>query len=141
MVNEVTDFGGWDKKILLLDYKIVDSKIDKSVNNIIVTNSQGQQQEVKKEVPNKVLVIRYKIITNTETITDATGEEQTVYEFQKRKNKSNQPTSEDWEHYSFTGSKILIDQATKDFSKEDLPAPTVIQQFTGKNNTHFFKFT
>lgn len=141
MVNEVTDFGGWDKKILLLDYKIVDSKIDKSVNNIIVTNSQGQQQEVRKEVPNKVLVIRYKIITNTETITDATGEEQTVYEFQKRKNKSNQPTSEDWEHYSFTGSKILIDQATKDFSKEDLPAPTVIQQFTGKNNTHFFKFT
>jgi len=37
--------------------------------------------------------------------------------------------------------KILIDQATNDFTKEDLPSPTVIQQIKGKTGQTFFKFT
>lgn len=47
----------------------------------------------------------------------------------------------DAEFYTFTGSKVLIDQAMNDFSREDLPAPTVITQFKGKNGQTFFKFT
>lgn len=59
----------------------------------------------------------------------------------KRKTSRGNPTDEDAEYYSFTGSKILIDQALNDFTIEDLPYPTIIQQFTGKNGQTFVKFT
>lgn len=57
------------------------------------------------------------------------------------KDKQGNPTLIDAEFYTFTGSKILIDQATNDFTKEDLPSPTVIQQIKGKTGQTFFKFT
>ena len=61
--------------------------------------------------------------------------------FEKKKDENGQPTEEDAEFYSFTGSKILIDQAMNDFTIEDLPCPTVIQEFMGKNGQTFVKFT
>lgn len=45
------------------------------------------------------------------------------------------------EYYSYTGSKILIEQAQTEFSKEDLPAPTVIRVEINKNKKKFYKFT
>ena len=52
-----------------------------------------------------------------------------------------QPTERDAEYYAFTGSKIMIDQALNDFTREDLPVPTVIQQFRGKDGKDYTKFT
>lgn len=79
----------WNKKILLEDYKIEDSKIDRRKVTVSVPDSSGNYQEITKVVT----------------------------------------------------SKVLIDQAQKDFSREDLPAPTVIKQFEGKKGQTFFKFT
>lgn len=45
------------------------------------------------------------------------------------------------EYYSFTGSAVLIDQAEKDFSHEDLPVDTVVQVLTNKFKKKFFRFT
>ena len=45
------------------------------------------------------------------------------------------------EYYSYTGSKVLIEQAQTEFSKKDLPAPTVIQIAVNKRNKKFYKFT
>lgn len=45
------------------------------------------------------------------------------------------------EHYSFTGSSVLIDQAEKDFSHEDLPVDTVVQVLENKFKKKFFRFT
>ena len=47
----------------------------------------------------------------------------------------------DGEWYSFSGSKVMIDQAENDFSREDLPLVTVIREFTNKNRKRFYKFT
>lgn len=46
---------------------------------------------------------------------------------------------EEW--YSYTGSDVLIDQATNRFTKEDLPAQTVIKISTNKFNKKFYTFT
>ncbi|MFK2681141.1 hypothetical protein ACIXT9_02455 [Bacteroides fragilis] len=46
---------------------------------------------------------------------------------------------EEW--YSFTGSAVLIDQALTEFTKEDLPAPTVIKIIVNKGNKKFYRFT
>jgi len=45
------------------------------------------------------------------------------------------------EMYAFSGSKIMIEQAEKDFSKEDLPIATVIKEFTNERHKKFYKFT
>lgn len=45
------------------------------------------------------------------------------------------------EFYSFSGSKVMIDQAENDFSREDLPLVTVIKEFVNKNRKRFYKFT
>jgi hypothetical protein len=46
---------------------------------------------------------------------------------------------EEW--YSFTGSGVLIEQAEKEFSREDLPAPTVVKILVNKFNKKFYRFT
>ena len=138
----LTDDGyGWDKKIYLLDYVIEDSKIEKTTVTVSVPDSNGTNQTVTKTVPNKVLSIRFKKIIKTHIEIDEEGNEIETYEFEKKKDKNGNDTIFDWEHYTFTGSKVLIDQAQNDFSKNDLPAPTVITQFRGKNGQTFFKFT
>ncbi len=136
-----TPYGSWDHKILLLDYKIDDSKIEKTRVTVTVPDSQGINQDITKTVPGKVLAIRFKKIIKTFELRDEHGEEYEKYDFEKRKDKDGNPMLEDAEFYSFTGSKILIDQAVNDFSVADLPSPTVIQQFEGKNGQTFFKFT
>ena len=123
-------------KILLVDYRIVDSKIDKDKVLVQVETSDGAPETVEKTKPNKALAIRFKRILRTFTA----GDEET-YVFEKRKDEKGNPTTDDAEYYSFTGSKILIDQAVNDFTVEDLPCPTVIRQFTGKNGQTFVKFT
>ena len=45
------------------------------------------------------------------------------------------------EFYSFSGSKVMIDQAEQDFTKEDLPLVTAIKEFTNKQRKKFYKFT
>jgi hypothetical protein len=139
--NEGTD-NGWNKEIMLIDYVIEDSKIEKTTMTVSVPDSEGHNQTVTKTVPNKVLSIRFKKIIKIRKTKDANGKETEHYEYEKRKDKDGNDTLLDWEHYTFTGSKVLIDQAMNDFSREDLPAPTIITQFKGKNgNNSFFKFT
>ena len=46
---------------------------------------------------------------------------------------------EEW--YSFTGSGVLIDQAATEFSKEDLPADTVVKVLENKFKKKFYRFT
>lgn len=131
----------WNKKIFLLDYLIEDSKIEKTQISVRMPDSNGMIHDVLQQKPGKVLAIRFKKILRTIEETDETGETVERYEFEKVKDAQGNPTLIDAEYYSFTGSKILIDQAMNDFSKEDLPSPTVIQQFQGKNGQKFFKFT
>lgn len=47
----------------------------------------------------------------------------------------------DKEYFSYTGSKVLIEQVRNEFTKEDLPAPTVITIAVNKRNKKFYKFT
>ena len=132
---------GWDKKIYLMDYKVEDSKIEKTKVTVTIPDSKGNNQDITKTVPGKVLAIRFKKILKTNIIRNEMGEEEEHYDFEKTKDKDGNPMLEDAEFYSFTGSKVLIDQAVNDFSVEDLPSPTVIQQFEGKQGQKFFEFT
>ena len=131
----------WNKKIYLEDYKIEDSKIDRQKVTVTVPDSTGNLQEITKMVANKVLAIRFKKIVETIQTESADGTIHESYVFEKVRDKDGNPTLLDAEFYAFTGSKVLIDQAQNDFSCEDLPAPTVIQQFEGKNGQTFYKFT
>ena len=128
-------------KLLLEDYVIQDSKIEKQVVSVSMSDSAGQIQDIPKQVPGKVLAIRFKKIIQTFTTTDFNGEEQETYQFEKKRDEKGQPTTQDAEFYTFTGSKIMIDQAMSDFSREDLPVPTFIQQFRGKDGKEYTKFT
>lgn len=123
-------------KILLEDYRIVDSKIDKQKVMVQVEQSDGSPQMVERSKPEKALAIRFKKILQTY---NDDGEER--YIFEKEKDADGNPTMYDAEFYAFTGSKILIDQAIHDFSTEDLPCPTVVQQFKTKDGKTFVKFT
>ena len=123
-------------KILLEDYKIVDSKIDKQKVIVQVEQSDGSPGTVEKTKPEKALAIRFKKILQTY---NDDGEEK--YIFEKEKDPDGSPTMYDAEFYAFTGSKVLIDQAINDFSTQDLPCPTVVQQFKTKEGKTFVKFT
>ena len=137
-----TSWGGeTHTKLFLEDYVIMDSKIEKQTVQVSMADSNGNVQEIPKQVPGKVLAIRFKKIIQTFTTTDFNGEEQEMYTFEKTKDEHGQPTSTDAEFYTFTGSKIMIDQATRDFTREDLPVPTVIQQLKGKDGKDYTKFT
>lgn len=46
---------------------------------------------------------------------------------------------EEW--YSFTGSGVLIDQAATEFSRDDLPADTVVKVLENKFKKKFYRFT
>lgn len=45
------------------------------------------------------------------------------------------------EYYAYTGSRVLIEQTATEFSKEDLPASTVITVAVNAKNKKFYKFT
>ena len=133
--------GGTPIKLFLEDYVIQDSKIEKQVVSVSMSDSAGQVQEIPKQVPGRVLALRFKKIIQTFVTTDFNGEEQETYQFEKTRDEAGQPTAQDAEFYAFTGSKIMIDQALNDFSREDLPVPTVIQQVRGKDGKEYTKFT
>lgn len=70
--------------------------------------------------------------------------ERTAYwtsRYEKTKDRDGNITDTDAEYYTFTGSKVMIDQALNDIQPEDLPCPTVIQQFMGKDGKTYTKFT
>ncbi len=98
-----------EKLILLIDYKIDDSVIEK--------NDDG--------TPKRRIAIRYKPIDH---VVNPDADEPT-YVWQEK------------EYYSFSGSKVMIDQAEEDFSREDLPLVTVVQEFVNKQRKKFYKFT
>jgi hypothetical protein len=101
-----------DAKIIrLLDYKIEDS--------IINSDEDGS--------PKQRIAIRYNVATHVEY--PAGGEGEPSYTWSKD------------EFYSFSGSKVMIDQAENDFSKEDLPVATVVKEFVNKQRKKFYKFT
>lgn len=145
IVKEVDKDGGGVNsdpvKILLMEYTILESKIDKETHTVVETDSTGQQQQITRQVPAQVLAIRFKKILQTITRHDSSGEEQESYIFQKKREEDGQLSTYDAEYYAFTGSRIMIDQAQFDFSPEDLPCPTVIRQVRGKDGKLYTKFT
>ena len=136
IVNKCENGGGVNVKILLIDYIIQDSKIEKNTITVNIPDSDGNNQEITKTVAGKVLAFRFKKIIKTFVM----GEEER-YVFEKQKDKDGNPTDNDAEFYTFTGSKIMIDQALNDFTPADLPCPTIIQQFQGKDGKTYTKFT
>lgn len=114
------------------------SKIDKERVTTKIKDGDGIMKDVVREQAKDALAIRFKKIIKTYTDQD-TGEE--VYVCVKKKNAEGEDTAEDAEFYAYTGSKILIDQAENDFTKDDLPCPTIIQQFATAKGQTFFKFT
>ncbi len=131
---------GWDKKILMTAFIITDSKYKEDVV-VSVQDSAGGQQSVVKSMPGKVLAFRFKKILQTFVTTDERGEESETYVFEKVKDRDGHPTEQDAEYYSWSGSKVMIDQATKDFTLEDLPSPTYVTQFEASNGKKYTKFT
>lgn len=131
----------WDKKILLLDYTIQDSKIEKQKVVVAIPDSNGELQSQEKSQPQKALAIRFKKILKTFVTTGEDGREIETYLCEKVKDADGNPTDKDAEFYSWTGSKIMIDQANSDFGVEDLPCPTTIVQETAKNGKSYTKFT
>lgn|SRR5574344_622456 len=123
-------------KIYLVAYKIQDSIIENEKVKVQIPDADGNRKVIEKQSPKKTLVLRYKKIIDSYFY-----DGETHYKFAKVKNKDGSPTQDDAEFYSFTGSEILIDEAEKEFSSEDLPCATVIEAFTNKRGNKFYKFT
>jgi hypothetical protein len=93
---------------------LIDYIIDDSV---IEKNDDG--------TPKQRIAIRYRKIDHIEN----PDTEDPVYKWNEK------------EYYSFSGSKIMIEQAMDDFSKDDLPVATVIKEFINERRKKFYKFT
>lgn len=128
-------------KILLTDFTVEDSRVETEDVFVQVPDGNGGFHQERQTRPKKCLVIRYKRILETLVQTGPDGEEQEIYQFEKEKDKAGNPTGRDAEFYSYTGSSVMLEQAGNDFTKEDLPCPTVITEFTNKQNKRFYKFT
>lgn len=63
-----------------------------------------------------------------------------IIEYQDERDKTVR-IEKDKEYFSYTGSKVLIEQVRTEFTKDDLPAPTVIKIAVNKRNKKFYKFT
>lgn len=128
-------------KILLTDFTVEDSKVEKEDVIVQVPDGNGGTRTERLIQAKKCLVIRYKRIIHTITTYDENGEECESYEFEKALDKDGNPTARDAEYYSYTGSTVMLEQAGNDFTKEDLPCPTVITEFSNRLNKKFYKFT
>ena len=128
-------------KILLVDYVIEDSKVEKEDVIVEVPDGNGGTRSEKRTRAKKCLVIRYKRIINTYIQTTLEGEEEVQYEYEKERDKDGNLTGRDAEYYSYTGSTVMLEQVDNDFTKEDLPCATVITEFANKMNKKFYKFT
>ena len=132
---------GWDGKILLLDYCIQESKIDKTKQVVTIPNSSGDMVTQEQDIPEKVLAIKFKKILKTFTLTDNRGEQIEQYQCIKRLDANGNPTEDDRLFYCWTGSKIMIDQAMNDFTSQDLPCPTIVIQDKTKSGKYYTKFS
>lgn len=114
--------GGDETKYLLqiVDYKVEDSVIEKETVPVKETDGNGNLVEVMKEVPKKCLVFRYRRLDHLDGETE-------VWEAE--------------EHFTYTGSTVMVDQALNDFSRDELPFSTVICEFKNKFKKKFYKFT
>jgi hypothetical protein len=79
---------------------------------------------------------------------DGTPKQRIAIKYKKIKSIGNPDDPDDpdynWdvkEYYSFSGSKIMIEQAMSDFSKDDLPVATVVKEFINEKRKKFYKFT
>ena len=77
-----------------------------------------------KEVPKKCLAFRVRKIDH---VVGEGDEAEEVWENE--------------EHFTYTGSTVLIDQALNDFSRDELPFSTVVMEFKNKFKKKFYKFT
>jgi retron-type reverse transcriptase len=91
---------------------LIDFKVEDSV---VEKNDDG--------TPKKRIAIRYNMIDHVD---DGPEPE---YHWQEK------------EWYSFSGSKIMIEQAESDFSRDDLPIPTVVKLMYNDKKKKFYKFT
>lgn len=106
--------------IQIIDYRIEDSVIEKETVAVKETDAAGNTVEMMKEIPKKCLVFRYRKLARMDGETEVW---------------------EDDEHFTYTGSAVMIDQALNDFSRDELPFSTVICEFKNKFKKKFYKFT
>ena len=126
-IEDIVCLDGQDENkylIQMIDYKVEDSVIEKEVVSVKETDENGETKEVMKEVPKKCLAFRFRKIARLE------GEGDEAVEIW-----------EDEEHFTCTGSTVLIDQALNDFSRDELPFSTVVMEFKNKFKKKFYKFT
>ena len=126
-IEDIVCLDGQDENkflIQMIDYKVEDSVIEKEVVSVKETDEHGETKEVMKEVPKKCLAFRFRKIVRVEGDGDDAVE-----------------VWEDEEHFTYTGSTVLIDQALNDFSRDELPFSTVVMEFKNKFKKKFYKFT
>lgn len=95
---------------------------------ILLTDFKVEDSVIEKNedgTPKQRIAIRYKMVDSVA----GADTDNPVYKWKEG------------EYYSFSGSKVMIDQAENDFSREDLPLVTVIKEFVNKNRKRFYKFT
>lgn len=102
-----------------------DDESDKLIQLIDYKIEDSVIEKTEDGKPKQRIAIRYRMIDHIEN----SEQEEPTYIWQ------------DKEFYSFSGSKVMIDQAKQDFSREDLPIATVIKEFTNKFKKKFYKFT
>lgn len=126
-----------DVRLLLLDYRIMPSKLDSKTVKRTISDPSGETRTVEKKEAGDVLVIKFKII---EDKLQGDGDEE-YYICRKETGEEGRPSQKDAQYFCYTGSEVLIDQARCDFSTEDLPCPTVIREFRNKNGQKYYRFT
>ena len=118
------------KKIgeIIYDTTIVESRRGKEDEFLILLEDfkieLSALEKEKDGSPRRCIALRYKLIDHIEINGD-----KKEYIWQEK------------EWYSFSGSRIMIEQAEDNFSKEDLPIATVITLFQTNKGANFTKFT
>lgn len=101
---------------------------DESNKLILITDYKIDDSVFEKDDegnPKKRLVIRYKMIENIED----TGEKEPKYHWSEE------------EYFSYSGSRIMIEQLEEDIQKEDLPLMSAIKEYHNKFKKTFYKLT
>ena len=100
---------------------------DENAKTILLTGYKLDDSVIEKNpdgTPKRRLSIRYKVAQSVTMGQDG----EPVFQWGS-------------EHYSFTGSKVMIDQAENDLQPSDLPLVTVIREFENKFRKKFYKMT
>jgi hypothetical protein len=111
-----------------------------SIEDIICHANDNENEKL-------ILLIDYIIDDSViEKNDDGTPKQRIAVRYKKIESVDNPEAGEGYhwsekEYYSFSGSKIMIEQAIEDFSKDDLPVATVIREFINEKRKKFYKFT